>query len=172
VFVLQTKCFAAERAENSPRSWRMRRQAMLRKTDAKKTRAQLCAVALLAVASGVLGFGAIPSSFALQAQALFVVFAAIVFIQVAHALFSPRWRAPGGGERALLLSGRAAGALIVVAAPLAFASFWSAHDLSAEKIGREIDLSAVQLIRQTRDAVTALNPGEPPPTRPDASQGV
>jgi hypothetical protein len=134
----------------------MQRPAMQRKTDTKKRRAQLCAVAMLAIASGMFGFGAIPSSIEPQAQALLVVFAAIVLVQVAHALFSPRWRAPGRGERALLLSGRAAGALIVVAAPLAFASFWSAHELSAEKIGRQIDRGVAGITRQAHGAVVEL----------------
>jgi hypothetical protein len=120
-------------------------------------------IALVAAtgASGLLGFGVIQSAYAQQAQALFLVFAAVLGL----VLFGNKFFGRGGhghahgGEHAVVMSGRSVGTVTVLAAVAAVVYFWTANDLSAEKIGRYIDRGAASLSRQAQLTFTQLTDG-------------
>jgi hypothetical protein len=119
-------------------------------------------IALVAAtgASAVFAFGLIQSAFATQAQALFLVFAAVLALMVIfHSVFSSHGRADHGRDEAVVMSGRAAGVITVIAAMLAVGFFWTENDLSAEKIGRHIDRGAVFLSQQAQMTFTRLTDG-------------
>lgn len=109
----------------------------------------------LVVATGIsalFAFGIIQSAFAPQAQALFIVFAAVLLLTLlAKRVFGHTARGHGhghGGDHAVVMSGRTVGMVTVGAAMLAGLVFWNSNELNAEKIGREIDRGASGLGRQ------------------------
>lgn len=105
-------------------------------------------IALVAAtgASALFAFGVIQSP---QAQALFLVFAAVLaMFALFNALFGSRRARHGHGDRAVKISGSLVGLLTVAAGVLAIVYFWTDHQLSAEKIGHEIDRGAAGLARQ------------------------
>jgi hypothetical protein len=105
-------------------------------------------------ASALFAFGIIQSAFAPQAQALFIVFAAVLLlIMLAKRVFGHTAHGHGhghghGADHAVVMSGRTVGMVTVGAAMLAGLFFWTSNDLNAEKIGREIDRGAAGLGRQ------------------------
>ncbi len=118
-------------------------------------------IALVAAAgaSAVFAFGIVQSAFAPQAQALFIVFAAVLLLLLAADKFfgDEHGRAGRGhGDRAVVMSGRMVGAVTVLAALLAVAFFWTDNRMSAEKIGRHIDRGAASLGRQAQFTLTRL----------------
>lgn len=128
-------------------------------------------IALIAAtgASGLFAFGIIQSAFAPQAQALFVVFAAVLLLLVVankflggghgHAHAGHGHGGHGGGEHAVVMSGRSVGTIMMIAGVLALAYFWTDNDLSGEKIGRFIDRGAVNLGHQAQVTFTRLTTG-------------
>jgi hypothetical protein len=125
-------------------------------------------IALIAAtgASAIVGFGVIQSQFAPQAQALFLVFAAVLLLLVVgdkvlgggggHAHAGHGHGGSGGGDHAVVMSGRMVGTLTMLAAIGALAYFWTDNQLTGEKIGRFIDRSAVSLSHQAQVAFTRL----------------
>ncbi len=139
-------------------------------------------IALVAAtgASGLFAFGVIQSAFTQQAQALFIVFAAVLLLFVAgNKLFGGgsghgAHAAHGaGGDHAVVMSGKMVGAITVIAAAMAVMYFWTDNELSGEKVGRFIDQGAVGLSHQAQatfnrltdgraDESTAEQPASPP----------
>lgn len=93
------------------------------------------------------------ASFTPHAQALFVFFVALFAVTGVRLALRDRWRAPGRGEHRLAFTARLVGAAAIVAMPLAAGSFWSEHELTAEKIGREIDRGAAAIGRQAEGMI-------------------
>ena len=125
-------------------------------------------IALVAAtgASGLFAFGVIQSAFAQQAQALFIVFAAVlVLFLVGNKFFGGGAHAGhahgghGGGDHAVVMSGRTVGTIMMIAGVLAVAYFWTDNDLSGEKVGRYIDQGAVSLSHQAQATFTRLTSG-------------
>jgi hypothetical protein len=113
--------------------------------------------------SGLIAFGVIQSAFAPQAQALFVVFAAVLLLFVAGNKFlgggghaHAGHGAHGGGDHAVVMSGRMVGTIMMVAGVLAAVYFWTDNDLSGEKVGRYIDHGAASLGHQAEVTITRL----------------
>jgi hypothetical protein len=129
-------------------------------------------IALVAAtgASALFAFGVIQTAFTPQAQALFLVFAAVLFLLVLfNNVFASHGRARHGSDQAVVMSGRVAGAITVIAAVLAVVYFWTDNDLSGEKIGRSIDQAAMSLGRQAQATYYQLTDGradDPAPTEP------
>jgi hypothetical protein len=110
-------------------------------------------------ASALFAFGVVQTAFTPQAQALFLVFAAVLFLTaVFKNIFATR-RARHGRDQAVVMSGRIVGAITVIAAVLAVVFFWTGNDLSGEKIGRYIDQGAMSLSRQTQATYDRLTDG-------------
>jgi hypothetical protein len=140
-------------------------------------------IALVAAAgaSGLFAFGVIQSAFAPQAQALFIVFAAVLILFVGGNKFfgggghgAHAAHGHGGGDHAVVMSGKMVGTITMIAAVLAVAYFWTDNELTGEKIGRFIDRGAVTLSHQAQttfarltdgqsDESTAQEPQAPPP---------
>jgi hypothetical protein len=117
-------------------------------------------IALVAAmgASALFAFGVVQSAFAPQAQALFLVFAAVLALFVLFgAMFGARRAKHGHEDRAVKLSGSLVGMLTVIAGVLAVVYFWTDNQLSAEKIGREIDRSAASLGQQAQTTFERLS---------------
>jgi hypothetical protein len=124
-------------------------------------------IALVAAtgASGLFAFGVIQSAFAQQAQALFIVFAAVLILFVGGNKFLGRGGHGGhaahghGGDHAVVMSGKMVGTITMIAAVLAVAYFWTDNELSGEKVGRYIDQGAVGLSHQAQATFTRLTDG-------------
>lgn len=129
-------------------------------------------IALVAAtgASGLFAFGVIQSAFAQQAQALFIVFAAVLLLFVAGNKFFGQGGGHGGhgghaahghgGDHAVVMSGKMVGTITMIAGVLAVAYFWTDNDLSGEKIGRFLDRGAVSLGHQAQVTLTRLTDGQ------------
>ncbi|HYD72824.1 MAG TPA: hypothetical protein VEF55_06775 [Candidatus Binatia bacterium] len=130
-------------------------------------------IALVAAtgASGLFAFGVLQSAFTQQAQALFIVFAAVLILFVggkkvlggggghgAHGAHAAHGH--GGGDHAVVMSGKMVGTITMIAGVLAVAYFWTDNDLSGEKIGRYIDQGAVSLSHQAQTTFTRLTDGQ------------
>ena len=125
-------------------------------------------IALVAAAgaSGLFAFGVIQSAFAPQAQALFIVFAAVLILFVGgnkllgggghggHAAHGH------GSDHAVVMSGKMVGTITMIAGVLAVAYFWTDNELSGEKVGRYIDQGAVSLSHQAQATFTRLTYGQ------------
>jgi hypothetical protein len=124
-------------------------------------------IALVAAAgaSGLFAFGVIQSAFAQQAQALFIVFAAVLILFVGGRKMLGSGGGHGhaahghGGDHAVVMSGKMVGAITMIAAVLAGAYFWTDNELSGEKVGRYIDQGAVSLGQQAQTTFTRLTDG-------------
>lgn len=128
-------------------------------------------IALVAAtgASALFAFGIVQSAFAQQAQALFIVFAAVLFLFVVGNRFfgggghghaaAAHGHGHGGGEHAVVMSGRTVGTIMMIAGVLAVVYFWTDNDLSGEKVGRFIDQGAVSLGHQAQATFTRLTDG-------------
>jgi hypothetical protein len=123
--------------------------------------------------SGLLAFGIVQSAFAPQAQALFLLFGALLLTIVATRMLlrggggHGRGHGRGGhgahhgghgghGEGALTLGGRAMGTLFIIALALGGVYFWTDNQLTAEKIGRHIDGGVAGLGRQAHATFVTL----------------
>lgn len=116
---------------------------------------ELAVLIYVTIASAVAA--ASDASFAPHALALAVFFVALLAITILRLAFGDRWRPPGSGETRLAFAARVVGAIAVIAMPLAVSSFWSEHELTAEKIGREIDRSAAAIGRQAEEMMSNEN---------------
>ena len=123
-------------------------------------------IALVAAtgASGLFAFGVLQSAFTQQAQALFIVFAAVLILFVGgRKLAGGGHGAHGahghGGDHAVVMSGKLVGTITMIAGVLAAAYFWTDNDLSGEKIGRFLDQGAVSLSHQAQTTFTRLTDG-------------
>jgi hypothetical protein len=123
-------------------------------------------IALMAAtsASALLAFGVIQTAFTPQAQALFLVFAAVLFlVMVFNSVFASHARFSAHdehGERGIVMSGRVVGAITVLAAIAAVGFFWTDNELSGQKIGRYIDRGAMSLSQQAQSTFTRLTDGQ------------
>lgn len=113
--------------------------------------------------SGLLAFGVIQSAFAPQAQALFLLFSALLLTMLATRVLLAhgggghgRAKGHGHGEGALVLSGRAMGTMLMAALMLGGVYFWTDNQLTAEKIGRHIDGGVASLGRQAEATFVTL----------------
>ncbi len=114
--------------------------------------------------SGLLAFGVVQSAFAPQAQALFLLFGALLLTILATRMLlknrgghgHAKGHGHGHGEGALVLSGRAFGTLFVAAVALGGFYFWTDNQLTAEKIGRHIDGGVAGLGRQAHATFVTL----------------
>lgn len=127
------------------------------------------ALFLATAASGVFAFGVVQSAYAQQALALFYVFGALMALMLGVSLLFKRRGGHGrahalahhsGGDHAVVMSGRLVGTAMLGAALLAAVYFWTDNQLTAEKVGREIDRGAASLYRQGQATFTALTSGE------------
>jgi uncharacterized membrane protein YtjA (UPF0391 family) len=110
--------------------------------------------------SAVFAFGLIPTAFAAQAQALFLVFAtALLLFAISGALFGARrrFKRKHAGEQGIAFTGKLTGAITMASALLAIVFFWTDNDLSGEKIGRSLDHGAATLGRQIEFALNRIN---------------
>lgn len=111
-------------------------------------------------ASAVFAFGVVQSAFTPQAQALFIVFAAVLLmLSVANHLFRRGREHPHGDDHAVVMSGKVVGAIAIVSAVFAVIYFWNANQLSGEKIGRYLDRGAVSLSQQAQTTFERLTDG-------------
>ena len=139
------------------------------------------ALFLATAGSGIFAFGIIQSAYSQQALALFYVFAALMAVMLGAKFLFKRGGGHGhgrgghaahaGGDHAVVMSGRMVGTAMVGAAVLAVAFFWTDNQLTAEKIGREIDRGAASLYRQGQATFTALTSGERTSDLPPAAEG-
>lgn len=107
--------------------------------------------------SGLFAFGIIQSTFAPQAQALFFVFAIVlVLITVGN------WMGHEHGHAAASV-GKKIGVLALIGGFAAVLWAWVDNDWSAEKLGREVDRTAVGLSRQAMATFADLRGQEPAP---------
>jgi len=123
-------------------------------------------IALVAAtgASGLFAFGLVQSAYATQALALFIVFGALLAMLMLSRRFfggggGHAAHGHGGGDHAVVMSGRMVGTATVLAAIAAVAYFWTDNQLSAEKIGRHIDRGAASLGQQAQLTFTRLTSG-------------
>lgn len=122
--------------------------------------------------SGLLAFGVIQSTYTQQAQALFYVFGAILLVMFAakkmfggggHGHGHGSGHGHGGGDHAIQFSGRTVGTIMIGAAVLAVAYFWTDNQLTAEKMGREIDRGVYALSQQAEATYVAFRAGDAQP---------
>lgn len=127
-------------------------------------------IALVAAtgASALFAFGIVQSAFAPQAQALFIVFAAVLLLFVIGNKFfggggghahAGHGHGHAGGEHAVVMSGRSVGTIMMIAAVLAVIYFWTDNELSGEKVGRFIDQGALTLSQEAQTTITRLTDG-------------
>jgi hypothetical protein len=138
------------------------------------------ALFLATAGSGIFAFGIIQSAYSQQALALFYVFGALMAVMLGAKFLFKRGGGRGhghgghaahGGDHAVVMSGRMVGTAMVGAALLAVVFFWTDNQLTAEKIGREIDRGAASLYRQGQATFTALTSGERTSDLPPAAEG-
>lgn len=110
-------------------------------------------VALIAATglSAIFAFGVVQTAFTPQAQALFLVFAAVLFLIAAfNSVFKNRAHAKHRGDHAVKVTGSLVGFITILAAIAAIVFFWADNQLSGQKIGRYIDQGAMSLSRQVQ----------------------
>jgi uncharacterized membrane protein YtjA (UPF0391 family) len=101
---------------------------------------------IAALISAAFGFGAIASTFAGIAQILFYVFLGLLALTLILSLFSRH--APAAGRSVRLVS------LLLIAGLVGVGVYaWMDHDMTAERVGREIDQGAVELTQNAGNAI-------------------
>jgi len=98
---------------------------------------------VIAVMAAFLGFGGVATAFAGVARSAFFAAVILLLLSLVLSVF-PRARIAGGARGLGVL---ALGAVIGIGVYL-----WFAHDMSAERVGREIDRGAVDLVDATETA--------------------
>lgn len=125
--------------------------------------------------SALFAFGVVQTAFTTQAQALFLVFAAVLFLfVVVNSLIGGRAKHHARakhGDHAVIMSGRLVGALTVIAAVLAVVFFWIDNELSGQKIGRHIDEGAMSIGRQAQATFDRLTDGPTDAAPSDPAEG-
>lgn len=103
---------------------------------------------IAALVAAVFGFGGIASAFTGIAIILFWVFLALFVLSLLFNAFGGTHAAGHGG------SGRTAATVALVAGVALLVYAWVDNDMSAERVGAEIDSAAVQLAEGTSDALS------------------
>lgn len=101
-----------------------------------------------ALVAAVFGFGGIASAFTGIAIILFWVFLALFVLSLLFNSFGGAHAAGHGG------SGRTFATVALVAGVALLVYAWVDNDMSAERVGAEIDRTAVQLAEGTSDAIS------------------
>lgn len=101
-----------------------------------------------ALAAAVFGFGGIASAFTGIAIILFWVFLALFVLSLLFNAFGGTHAAGHGG------SGRTFATVALIAGVALIVYAWVDNDMSAERVGREIDETAVELAEGTSDALS------------------
>ena len=103
---------------------------------------------IAALVAAVFGFGGIASAFTGIAIILFWVFVALFVLSLVFNAVGGAHAAGHGG------SGRTAATVALVAGVALLVYAWVDNDMSAERVGAEIDRTAVQLAEGTSDAIS------------------
>ncbi len=103
---------------------------------------------IAALVAAVFGFGGIASAFTGIAIILFWVFLALFVLSLVFNAFGGTHAASHGG------SGRTAATIALVAGVALLVYAWVDNDMSAERVGAEIDQTAVELAEGTSDALS------------------
>lgn len=126
-----------------------------------------------ALVAAVFGFGGIASAFTGIAIILFWVFVALFVLSLLFNTFGGTHAVGHGG------SGRTAATVALIGGVALLVYAWVDNDMSAERVGAEIDRTAVQLAEGTSDAVSEgadraseLVNDASDQVRNDASQGL
>lgn len=101
-----------------------------------------------ALVAAVFGFGGIASAFTGIAIILFWVFLALFVLSLLFNAFGGTHAAGHGG------SGRTFATVALIAGVALIVYAWVDNDMSAERVGREIDETAVELAEGTSDALS------------------
>lgn len=102
---------------------------------------------IAALVAAVFGFGGIASAFTGIAIILFWVFVALLVLSLVFNMFGGTHAATHGG------SGRTFATVALVAGVALLVYAWVDNDMSAERVGAEIDQTAVELAEGTSDAL-------------------
>ena len=102
---------------------------------------------IAALVAAVFGFGGIASAFTGIAIIMFWVFVALFVLSLVFGAFGGSHAAGHGG------SGRTAATIALVAGVALLVYAWVDNDMSAERVGREVDQTAVQLAEGASDAM-------------------
>ena len=128
---------------------------------------------IAALVAAVFGFGGIASAFTGIAIILFWVFLALFVLSLLFNTFGGAHVAGHGG------SGRTAATIALIAGVALLVYAWVDNDMSAERVGAQIDRTAVQLAEGTSDAISegadcagSLVEETGNQVRNDASQGL
>lgn len=103
---------------------------------------------IAALVAAVFGFGGIASAFTGIAIILFWVFLALFVLSLLFNTFGGAHVAGHGG------SGRTAATIALIAGVALLVYAWVDNDMSAERVGAQIDRTAVQLAEGTSDAIS------------------
>lgn len=103
---------------------------------------------IAALVAAVFGFGGVASAFTGIAIILFWVFLGLFVLSLVFNTFGGTHAAGHGG------SGRTAATIALVAGVALLVYAWVDNDMSAERVGAEIDRTAVQLAEGTSDALS------------------
>jgi uncharacterized membrane protein YtjA (UPF0391 family) len=104
---------------------------------------------IAALVAAVFGFGGIASAFTGIAIILFWVFLALFVLSLLFGTFGGSHAASHGG------SGRTAATVALIAGVALLVYAWVDNDMSAERVGAEIDETAVELAEGTSDVLGA-----------------
>lgn len=102
---------------------------------------------IAALVAAVFGFGGIASAFTGIAIILFWVFLALFVLSLVFNMFGGTHAATHGS------SGRTAATVALVAGVALLVYAWVDNDMSAERVGREIDQTAVEVAEGTSEAL-------------------
>jgi len=102
---------------------------------------------IAALVAAVFGFGGIATAFTSIAILLFWVFLALFVLSLLFGAFGGSHAAAHSG------SGRTFGTLALIAGVALLVYAWVDNDMSAERVGAEIDETAVELAEGTSDAL-------------------
>jgi uncharacterized membrane protein YtjA (UPF0391 family) len=103
---------------------------------------------IAALVAAVFGFGGIASAFTGIAIILFWVFLALFLLSLVFGRFGGAHAASHGG------SGRTAATVALIAGVALLVYAWVDNDMSAERVGAQIDQTAVQVAEGTSDALS------------------
>ena len=128
---------------------------------------------IAALVAAVFGFGGVASAFTGIAIILFWVFLALFVLSLLFNTFGGAHVVGHGG------SGRTAATIALIAGVALLVYAWVDNDMSAERVGAQIDRTAVQLAEGTSDAISegadragSLVEETGNQVRNDASQGL
>jgi uncharacterized membrane protein YtjA (UPF0391 family) len=103
---------------------------------------------IAALVAAIFGFGGIASAFTGIAIILFWVFLALLVLSLLFGAFGGTHAATHGG------SGRTFATIALIAGVALLVYAWVDNDMSAERVGAEIDETAIELAEGTSDALS------------------